>query len=192
MRTIIFAILGLLFLNESIGQVSVNGYYRKDGTYVQPHYRSNPDGNPYNNWSYPKNVNPYTGKVATGNPSTYLANYYKTYTGTYSNEKYDNYTSVLCYTNYEGLSMGDSYTLSNNYGKKTGYVNYYKDRVFRIYDYDFNHIGYVETNKTGRRYIVYDLYGYKVTSNRSSTGVTILAVVGAIGFGVLVGLSASY
>ena len=58
-------------------QVRVKGYYRKDGTYVRQHVRSNPDGNPYNNWSYPGNVNPYTGKVATGNPDTYLKNYRK-------------------------------------------------------------------------------------------------------------------
>jgi len=67
--------------------VSVKGYYRKNGTYVAPHYRSNPDGNPYNNWSYPGNTNPYTGKTATGNADTYLKNYYKnsnTYTPTYS------------------------------------------------------------------------------------------------------------
>lgn len=56
-------------------QVRVKGYYRKDGTYVRPHVRSNPDRNPYNNWSYPGNVNPYTGKVATGNPETYLKSY---------------------------------------------------------------------------------------------------------------------
>ena len=55
----------------------MKGYYRKDGTYVRPHVRSNPDGNPYNNWSYPGNVNPYTGKVATGNPETYLKKYRK-------------------------------------------------------------------------------------------------------------------
>ena len=48
--------------------VRVDGYVRKDGTYVAPHYRSNPDGNPYNNWSFPGNTNPYTGKVAPGNP----------------------------------------------------------------------------------------------------------------------------
>jgi hypothetical protein len=56
--------------------VRVKGYFRKDGTYVQSHYRSNPDGNPYNNWSFPGNTNPYTGKVAPGNPDTYLKNYY--------------------------------------------------------------------------------------------------------------------
>lgn len=38
--------------------------------------RSAPDGNPYNNWSFPGNVNPYTGKVAPGDPATYLKNYY--------------------------------------------------------------------------------------------------------------------
>ena len=57
--------------------VWVSGYYRKDGTYVMGHWRSSPDGNPYNNWSFPGNINPYTGKVAPGNPETYLKNYYK-------------------------------------------------------------------------------------------------------------------
>lgn len=61
----------------------MNSYYRKDGTYVQPHYRSNPDGNPYNNWSYPGNTNPYTGKTASGDPITYLRNYYGTNYSTY-------------------------------------------------------------------------------------------------------------
>jgi hypothetical protein len=52
--------------------VFVSGYVRSDGRYVQPHMQSAPDGNPYNNFSFPGNVNPYTGKVATGNPDTYL------------------------------------------------------------------------------------------------------------------------
>jgi len=56
--------------------VRVSGYYR-NGTYVQGHWRSAPDGNPYNNWSFPGNINPYTGRIATGNPETYLKNYGK-------------------------------------------------------------------------------------------------------------------
>jgi len=66
----------------ALAQVHVRGYFRGNGTYVQPHWRSAPDGNPYNNWSFPGNVNPYTGKVAPGNPSTYLEHYYSR--GTYS------------------------------------------------------------------------------------------------------------
>ncbi len=46
----------------ALGQVRVRGHVRRDGTYVQPHYRSNPDGSFYNNWSTQGNVNPYTGE----------------------------------------------------------------------------------------------------------------------------------
>jgi len=48
--------------------VWVNGYYRKDGTYVRPHYRSAPDGNVWNNWSTKGNINPYTGKPGYKDP----------------------------------------------------------------------------------------------------------------------------
>ena len=68
----------LLFAGYTLafaGDVRVRGYTKRDGTYVQPHYRSAPDGNPYNNWSYPGNINPYTGKVATGSPSNYISRY---------------------------------------------------------------------------------------------------------------------
>lgn len=79
-RALILALLAAFifstFASIADAAVRVRGYYRKDGTYVQPHYRSNPDGNPYNNWSFPGNVNPYTGKIAPGNPDTYLRNYY--------------------------------------------------------------------------------------------------------------------
>jgi len=78
-RIIISAFLILiifsLFLSFVSADVWVNGYYKKNGTYVQGYWRSDPDGNPYNNFSFPGNVNPYTGKVAPGNPETYLKNY---------------------------------------------------------------------------------------------------------------------
>jgi len=53
----------------------VHGYFRGNGTYVEPHWRSNPDGNPYNNWSFPGNVNPRTGQRATGSVDSYLRNH---------------------------------------------------------------------------------------------------------------------
>lgn len=48
--------------HKSHSDVHVDGYFRKDGTYVRPHYRSAPDGNFWNNWSTEGNVNPYTGE----------------------------------------------------------------------------------------------------------------------------------
>jgi hypothetical protein len=50
------------------GDTYVRGYYRSNGTYVQPHMRSAPDGNRFNNWSTRGNVNPYTGQAGTKSP----------------------------------------------------------------------------------------------------------------------------
>jgi hypothetical protein len=44
------------------------GYFRNDGTYVQPHFQTNPNGNPYDNWSTRGNINPFTGQPGTHNP----------------------------------------------------------------------------------------------------------------------------
>lgn len=40
----------------------VKGYYRSNGVYVAPHYRSSKDGYHNNNWSVEGNVNPHTGR----------------------------------------------------------------------------------------------------------------------------------
>ena len=69
-------------LEVEAGRVRVRGYYRKDGTYVRPHYRTAPDSNPYNNYSFPGNYNPNTGRITPGDPQKYLDRYYnrsKTY-----------------------------------------------------------------------------------------------------------------
>lgn len=62
----LFASLALLMMASTVvGNVYVQGYYRQNGTYVRPHYRSDPDGDFSNNWSTYPNVNPYTGKIGT-------------------------------------------------------------------------------------------------------------------------------
>ena len=62
-RTALFA----ASIVEALAQTHVNGYYRTDGTYVQPHWRSSPNYTTYDNWSTRGNVNPYTGQVGTRN-----------------------------------------------------------------------------------------------------------------------------
>jgi hypothetical protein len=62
--------------------VSVHGYYRKDGTYVRPHTRTAPDGNSYNNSSYPGNYNPNTGTITPGDPAKDIERYYNRSAGT--------------------------------------------------------------------------------------------------------------
>ena len=47
----------------------VNGYTRRDGTVVQPYYRSSPDNSYNNNWSVRPKVNPNTGQMGTRAPT---------------------------------------------------------------------------------------------------------------------------
>lgn len=44
---------------------NVNGYYRANGTYVQPYTRSSSDSSYNNNYSTQGNTNPYTGQQGT-------------------------------------------------------------------------------------------------------------------------------
>jgi uncharacterized protein YxeA len=90
MKRTLVGIAVAVILVMSLGLVSsaeagrVSGYFRKDNTYVQPYYRSNPDRSPYNNYGYPGNYNPNTGKQSTGNPDAYLKRY--------NNRKNNSYT----------------------------------------------------------------------------------------------------
>jgi hypothetical protein len=69
---------------------SVQGYSRRDGTYVQPHFRTNPDGNPINNYGFPGNYNPNTGRITPGDPERYLERYYGVPRGSGSFDLYQN------------------------------------------------------------------------------------------------------
>lgn len=72
MKNIIFGIIGALMIIGTAGiaeaDVWVNGYYKNNGTYVQPHYRSNANSSRLDNWSTRGNVNPYTGQRGYKNP----------------------------------------------------------------------------------------------------------------------------
>ncbi len=65
---------GLVTASRSTAQADtfVRSYSRRNGAFVQPHWRSNPDRTLLNNYGFPGNVNPHTGRVARGNVGTYL------------------------------------------------------------------------------------------------------------------------
>ncbi|MEK1925050.1 MAG: hypothetical protein AAAB11_06330 [Rhizobium giardinii] len=62
---ILLASIALVLFASSAHAGFVNGYTRSNGTYVQPHYRSAPNGSRYDNYSTSGNVNPYTGQAGT-------------------------------------------------------------------------------------------------------------------------------
>ena len=73
MKKILSALLIISFLLVFAGSafardVRVKGYYRSNGTYVQPHYRTSPDNSLLNNYSTKGNVNPYTGSKGYVSP----------------------------------------------------------------------------------------------------------------------------
>jgi hypothetical protein len=53
---------------KSGGSHTVHGHVTKNGTYVPPHQRSNPNDSKTDNWSSKGNSNPYTGKEGTKDP----------------------------------------------------------------------------------------------------------------------------
>lgn len=52
----------------ALADTYVNPYTRKDGTYVEGHYRSSPNNTKMDNYSTQGNTNPYTGQRGTVNP----------------------------------------------------------------------------------------------------------------------------
>lgn len=80
-------LLGLVVVGTANAQW-VNGYTRKDGTYVNGYYRTDVNNSPYDNQSYPGNYNLNTGRETTGSQEKYLNNYYNK-NNDYSNTDYN-------------------------------------------------------------------------------------------------------
>jgi hypothetical protein len=189
MKTLLINVLLFLTFVGAYAQVHVRGYYRSNGTYVQPHMRSSPDGNPYNNYSYPGNTNPYTGKVATGNPNTYLDNYYNRNSGSNNNTSsttlaYDrarsmsylikkrmyDYTSYSLYSaNYYHIATEDTrnsvYRINDNFGYQVGYATSKNFRSYTIYDNSGVEKGHAKITYRGY-YTVYDEKKNKLYTNK--------------------------
>ena len=124
---------GLLFIAfllplSNAYAVSVSGYYRSNGTYVQPYERTAPDSSPYNNYGYPGNYNPNTGTITGGSQEAYLNNYYGT-SGTYSSPSpsYSYPTTPSCpinsYYNGSSCTCNSGYVVGTDYSGQQSCVS---------------------------------------------------------------------
>jgi hypothetical protein len=68
-------VASLLLVLVVEAQVLVEGYFCKDGTYVQPLIAPSLESTLYKNDNSPGTVHPYLGTVPPGNPNTYLYTY---------------------------------------------------------------------------------------------------------------------
>jgi hypothetical protein len=67
LKIVVLALLGCLALT-SFADEYVNGYFKKDGTYVQGYFKSSPNTTNIDNYSTQGNVNPRTGTQGTRAP----------------------------------------------------------------------------------------------------------------------------
>lgn len=112
-------------------QVKVNGYYRKDGTYVRPHERTAPNSTITDNYSYPGNYNP---NLEYNKPlprtSTYNNNYHSQKTNKSNNlDQKTKSTSIKKYVNTTSVNVRLTPDISDNIIKKLNY----SDEVYSLY-----------------------------------------------------------
>jgi type II secretory pathway pseudopilin PulG len=105
MKKLLFIIAILFTTALSFAQVSVRGYYRSNGTYVQPHQRTYPNETRNDNYSTIGNVNPYTGKAGTKPRDSYSST-----TTTSSNYSAPTYRSTSTYSAPTRSTYSPSYT----------------------------------------------------------------------------------
>lgn len=152
MKKTLFIMVLLSFLISLCyaGDVFVNGYYRKDGTYVRPHHRSSPDSDLSNNYG--------------------RANYQQ-------RKQYQDYSTLPSYDNdydNDGISnrydrdddddgISDNYD-SSQYGKKNSYFytqpgnsyQYSAEQTQTVYS---NGQAYQVTPQSDGSYIIKDSFG---------------------------------
>jgi hypothetical protein len=71
-KTFLLILLAVFILPVAEAKdVKVNGYYKSNGTYTQPHYRTSPNSTQSDNWSTFGNSNPQTGQSGSKPDRTY-------------------------------------------------------------------------------------------------------------------------
>lgn len=120
----------------SYSQVAVKGYYRKNGTYVQPHVRTAPNSTITDNYSYRGNYNPNTeytkSSSLSSSPATY--NYYNNSSSTSNYDK----EWVNGYYRTDGTYVSGYYrkkrsTTTSSHNTSYGYSNNLSDRSIKKY-----------------------------------------------------------
>lgn len=61
MLRLLLSFFFLIISSTSFSDEYVNGYYKKDGTFVQGYFKSSPNKTNVDNYSTQGNLNPYTG-----------------------------------------------------------------------------------------------------------------------------------
>jgi hypothetical protein len=109
MKKLFTITIALFTAYSGFSQTHVNGYYRSNGTYVAPHYRSSPNYTKADNWSTLGNVNPFTGSLGTRTYSDfYNSSYYNSISSIYSSSTFTGTIGLPSLTNMPSLPSTSS------------------------------------------------------------------------------------
>ena len=141
----IFFLFDFAFGQTNSNHIKVNGYTRKDGTYVQPYFRTAPNSTKNDNFSTKGNTNPYTGKPGWVDPdSKYNKFYYNTYIYTPTATQKDNVINSSLPIKYKNRTY-----IEDERGNYTCYLTVKDERTFNIFDMNDNIILYLVINHRG-------------------------------------------
>jgi len=145
----IFFFCFFAFYITSIGQtnpnhVRVKGYYKSNGTYVKPYFRTAPNSTNRDNFSTRGNINPYTAKPGWIEPdSKYNTLYYSNFT--YSSLEEKSYS-----TNSSPIpKYNDRVYVEDEYGGYSCYLKEYDERTYSIYNLEDELILFLVINHRG-------------------------------------------
>lgn len=120
MKKLFLVSVVLFIVSASLSaQTSVNGYFKSNGTYVQPHVRNSRNNTNHDNWNTRGNTNPFTGSIGTvaKDYSTRALNYgsgQTIYTGPKGGQYYNNNSGTKTY-----VPKRSSYSSTYNYNTST-------------------------------------------------------------------------
>lgn len=109
---------------SSFAAVWVNGYYRSDGTYVRGHYRSEPNGLKYDNYSWSSGDSLYNDSYYSSDRSR------SWYTPSYTWDS--DYLNGYNYNTSQGSRYNNNYV--NGYYGSSVY-----DSLYNSYDYSWSY-----------------------------------------------------
>jgi len=130
LQFLLFCSINNVLAQTNPHHVKVSGYYRSNGTYVQPYFRTAPNSTNRDNFSTKGNTNPYTGKPGWIDPdSKYDKLYYSTYTYTPATEKTNSETDFQLPQMHKERTY-----VQDEVGNYTCYLTVKDKRSFNIYD----------------------------------------------------------
>jgi len=143
--TFLLACLAIFSLAQTNpNHVKVSGYYRSNGTYVQPYFRTAPNSTNTDNFSTKGNTNPYTGKPGwIERDNKYNTFYYNTYN--YTPSKTPTLTTVFP----PQLLHKDRTYIEDEHGVYSSYLKVNDKRTYNVYDMHDNLILYLVINHRG-------------------------------------------